>query len=189
MIRGEAEDLLERVASGDRAALLALYDHASGVLMAVAMRVTGARPEAEEVVQDAFVRAWREASSFDRSRGSALAWLITLTRNRAIDTLRSRKRRAIHEDQASEADPPEAPPSPELALVEARRAAAVRVALDTLRPEHRVVLDLAYFSGLSHSEIADRLGQPLGTVKTRILQAVRQLREHLGERSPDDRAD
>ena len=175
MNRGEPEDLLERVANGDRAALLALYD--------VALRVTGSRSEAEEVVQDAFMRTWREAASFDRTRGSALAWLVTLTRNRSIDVVRSRKRRTLHEDEAADAEPPEAPPSPELTVSAAERAAAVRQALDTLRPEQRSVLDLAYFSGLSHSEIAARLGQPLGTVKTRILQAVRHLREHLDRHS------
>lgn len=184
MTRGEPEDLLERVATGDRAALLALYDGVSGTLMVVALRVTGSRPEAEEVVQDAFLRAWREAASFDRSRGSALAWLVTLTRNRAIDLVRSRKRRLTHEDEAAEAEPREPSPTPELALADARRAAEVRAALDTLRPEQRAVLDLAYFGGLSHSEIAERLNQPLGTVKTRILQAVRHLREHLGRHAP-----
>lgn len=184
MTRGEAEDLLERVAAGDRGALLALYDRVAGTLLVVALRVTGNRPEAEEVVQDAFMRAWREAGSFDRTRGSALAWLITLTRNRSIDLVRSRRRRALHEDEAADAEPREASPTPELALVDAERAAAVRLALETLRPEQRAVLDLAYFAGLSHSEIAEKLGQPLGTVKTRILQAVRHLREHLGAHAP-----
>lgn len=184
MIRGEAEDLLERVAGGDRAALVILYDRVSGTLMAVALRVTSARSEAEEVVQDAFMRAWREASSFDRDRGSALAWLVTLTRNRAIDVVRSRRRRALHEAESADAEQRDAHPGPELALVDAERAAAVRAALETLRPEQRAVLDLAYFGGLSHSEIAAHLGQPLGTVKTRILQAVRHLREHLGRHSP-----
>jgi RNA polymerase sigma-70 factor, ECF subfamily len=180
---GEPEDLLERVAHGDRAALLELYDRVSANLMAVALRVTGSRSEAEEVVQDAFMRTWRDAGAFDRTRGSALAWLVTLTRNRSIDVVRSRKRRIIHEDKASDAEPPEAPPSPEFSFRAAQRAAAVREALDTLRPEQRSVLDLAYFSGLSHSEIAARLGQPLGTVKTRLLQAVRHLREYLDRHS------
>lgn len=187
MIRGEAEDLLERVARGERAALVSLYDHVSGTLMVVALRVTGTRSEAEEVVQDAFMRAWREAPSFDRTRGSALAWLVTLTRNRSIDVVRSRRRRALHEDESAAAEPPETPPGPELALVDTQRAAAVREALATLRPAQRAVLDLAYFSGLSHSEIAERLGQPLGTVKTRILQAVRHLRERLGPHAPTGR--
>ncbi len=189
MTRGEPEDLLERVAAGDRAALVVLYDGVSGTLMAVALRVTGSRAEAEEVVQDAFMRAWREAGSFDRGRGSALAWLVTLTRNRAIDVVRSRKRRATHEDESAETESREPTVTPEGAVADAERAAAVRLALETLRPEQRAVLDLAYFSGLSHSEIAERLDQPLGTVKTRILQAVRHLREHLGRHAPPPGSD
>jgi len=188
MTRGEQEDLLERVAAGDRAALVRLYDGVGGTLMAVAVRVTGTRPDAEEVVQDTFVRAWREAGSFDRARGSALAWLVTLTRNRAIDVVRARRRRALYEDGAADATPSEAAPGPEGAHADAERAAAVQVALGTLRPEQRAVLELAYFSGLSHSEIAARLAQPLGTVKTRILQGVRHLREHLGSHAPTRRS-
>jgi RNA polymerase sigma-70 factor, ECF subfamily len=184
MTPGEPEDLLERMAAGDRAALLCLYDRVAHALMAVALRVTGSRAEAEEVVQDALMRAWREAASFDRARGSAMAWLITLTRNRSIDVLRSQRRRARHEHEAAGAERREVPPSPEIAVIEARRADAVRSALDQLRPEQRAVLELAYFGGLSHSEIAERLAQPLGTVKTRILQSVRLLREHLAAHSP-----
>ena len=184
MTRGEPEDLLERVAAGDHAALIVLYDGVSTTLMAVALRVTGSCAEAEEVVQDAFMRTWREASSFDRGRGSALAWLVTLTRNRAIDVVRSRKRRATHEHESAEAEPREPTVTPEGAVANAERAAAVRLAMETLRPEQRAVLDLAYFSGLSHSEIAERLDQPLGTVKTRILQAVRHLRERLDRHAP-----
>ncbi|MFO0649187.1 MAG: sigma-70 family RNA polymerase sigma factor [Polyangiales bacterium] len=186
--RGEAEDLLERAARGDRDAVMSLYDRFAPVLLAVAMRIAGGRAEAEDIVQEVFARAWREAATFDRARGSAVAWLVTLTRNRAIDAVRSRKRRARHEDDQTREEPAVAPPSstPELAVVDAERAAAVRVALESLRPEQRQVLELAYFSGLSHSEIAERLGQPLGTVKTRIAQAVKRLRDELSRFSPGD---
>ncbi len=182
------EATLERVARGDRDALVVLYDRYGPLLLGVAMRVVGNRSEGEDVVQDAFTRAWREASSFDRARGSAVAWLITLTRNRAIDVVRQRRRRVVREDTAErEADIAvlgEAPASPEKMLVEAERSAAVRLALETLRDEQRRVLELAYFSGLSHSEIAERLGQPLGTVKTRIAQSVKRLREELARFGP-----
>lgn len=186
--RGEAEDLLERAARGDRDAVMSLYDRFAPVLLAVAMRIAGGRAEAEDIVQEVFARAWREAATFDRARGSAVAWLVTLTRNRAIDAVRSRKRRTRHEDDQTREEPAVAPPSstPELAVVDAERAAAVRVALESLRPEQRQVLELAYFSGLSHSEIAERLGQPLGTVKTRIAQAVKRLRDELSRFSPGD---
>lgn len=183
---GDAEDLLERVAKGDRAAVMALYDRFAPTLMAVALRVTGAHSEAEDVVQDAFARAWREAATFDRARGSAAAWLVTLARNRAIDAVRARKRRRGHEDDLVRDEPvaTTAPATPEGSVVDAERAVAVRAALDTLRPEQRAVLELAYFSGLSHSEIAERLDQPLGTVKTRIAQAVKRLRDELARFSP-----
>jgi RNA polymerase sigma-70 factor, ECF subfamily len=182
----DAEDLLERAARGDREAVMALYDRLAPMLLAVAMRIMSGRAEAEDVVQEVFARAWREAASFDRARGSAAAWLVTLTRNRAIDAVRARKRRTRHEDDQTREDPLVVEPSttPELAVVDAERAAAVRLALESLRPEQRVVLELAYFSGLSHSEIAERLDQPLGTVKTRIAQAVKRLREELARFSP-----
>ncbi len=189
--KAEAEDLIERAARGDRDAVMSLYDRFAPVLMAVAMRITGGRAEAEDIVQEVFARAWREAATFDRARGSAVAWLVTLTRNRSIDAVRSRKRRTRHEDDQTREEPvvAAAPATPELAVADAERAAAVRVALESLRPEQRQVLELAYFSGLSHSEIAERLGQPLGTVKTRIAQAVKRLRDELSRFSPGDRGE
>lgn len=182
----DAEDLLDGVAGGDRGAVMALYDRFAPALMAVALRVTGSRAEAEDVLQDVFARVWREAVTFDRARGTAAAWLVTLARNRAIDTVRARKRRRGHEDDLGRDEPVtlDAPASPEASVVDAERSVAVRAALDTLRPEQRAVLELAYFGGLSHSEIAARLGQPLGTVKTRIAQAVKRLRDELARFSP-----
>lgn len=188
------EALLERAAQSDRGAMLELYDRVGPVLRAVALRVTSDRAEAEDVVQDALLRAWREATHFDRARGSAMTWLVTLTRNRAIDAVRARRRR---DDRAGEGallaeaglfevgTQPES--TPEEATIGAERAVAVRAALGSLTRDQRAVLDLAYFHGMSHSEIAAALSQPLGTVKTRILQAVRKLREQLathGDRAP-----
>lgn len=182
----DAEDLLDGVAGGDRGAVMALYDRFAPALMAVALRVTGSRAEAEDVLQDVFARVWREAATFDRARGTAAAWLVTLARNRAIDAVRARKRRRGHEDDLGRDEPVtlDAPASPEASVVDAELSVAVRAALDTLRPEQRAVLELAYFGGLSHSEIAARLGQPLGTVKTRIAQAVKRLRDELARFSP-----
>jgi RNA polymerase sigma-70 factor (ECF subfamily) len=188
--RGEADALLEQVARGDRDAVMHLYDRFAGAVMAVSLRVTGNRAEAEDIVQEVFARVWREAATFDRSRGSAAAWIVTLTRNRAIDVIRSRSRRARHEDDQSAEEPvvTEAIATPEVQVVDAQRAEAVRQALDSLRPEQRQVIELAYFGGLSHSEIAERLQQPLGTVKTRIAQSVKRLRDALGRFSGDDSA-
>jgi len=183
MMEDEPERLLERVAAGERAALMALYDRFGASLTAVALRVTGSRAEAEEVVQDAMVRAWREAQTFDRARGSAAAWLLTLTRNRAIDVIRARRRRTGYEEHSA-AESLDAPPSPEREVADAQRAEAVRRAMERLRPEQRSALELAYFSGLSHSEIAAQLQSPLGTVKTRIAQSVKLLREELARFAP-----
>ena len=175
-----AIEALERAGRGDRQALLSLYDRYAPILLAVATRVTGSPAEGEEVVQDAMVRAWLEAPSYDRTRGSPIAWLLTLTRNRAIDIVRARGRRTAYEMAATdEALRSEPSPTPESELGDAQRSHAVRRALASLSGEQRAVLDLAYFSGLSHSEIAERLQQPLGTVKTRIAQCIRRLRDEL----------
>lgn len=184
---GEADALLDRIGRGDREAVLALYDRFAGVVLSVATRITGNRSEAEDIVQDVFARVWREAPTFDRARGSAAAWIVTFARNRSIDVVRSRGRRSRHEDEQATEEPvvTEAAATPEAEVGDAQRASAVRRALDLLRPEQRQVVELAYFGGLSHSEIAERLGQPLGTVKTRIAQSVKRLREELGEFSPD----
>ncbi len=184
----DTEALVERVAQGDRSALVALFDRSGSLLLAVAARVTGSRAEAEDVVQESLLRVWHEAPRFDRARGSAATWLITLTRNRAIDRVRARRRRDHYEEAAEPESAP--PPSPESAVFEAHRAAAVRCALGALKPEVRAVLELSYFSGLSHSEISARTGQPLGTVKTRIAQGARALRDALAAFSdPGDLGD
>ena len=186
-VRGEqqAADALEQAARGNRDALMSLYDRYGAVLMAVALRITRSNAEAEEVLQDAMTRAWLEAPSFDRERGTVVAWLVTLTRNRAIDVVRSRGRRTLHETAATDAPLETSPATPENATSDAQRAQAVRTALAALTEEQRRTLDLAYFGGLSHSEIAQKLGQPLGTVKTRIAQAVRRLREELAQFDPN----
>lgn len=196
--RGDLDDragaLLERAAQGDRDAMLGLYDLLGPVLRAVALRVTSDPADAEDVLQDALVRAWSEAERFDRARGSAMTWLVTLTRNRAIDVVRARRRRNSRADEGAQLaavglfDTGTQPATdPEERASHTQRAAAVRAALAALSHEQRAVLDLAYFQGLSHSEIATALAQPLGTVKTRILLAVRKLRAHL--EAYDERAE
>jgi RNA polymerase sigma-70 factor (ECF subfamily) len=192
--RAEAEALIERVAQGDRTAMMALYDRFAGAVFAVALRIMGDRVTAEDITQEVFVRVWREAATFDRTRGSAVAWIVTLTRNRAIDLIRSRNRRVRHEDVQAREEPAVVEPAvtPEHMASEAQRSEAVRQALGVLRPEQRQVIELAYFGGLSHSEIAERLQQPLGTVKTRIAQSVKHLRDVLaayseGKAFPPDR--
>lgn len=176
----EPERLIEAAGRGESAALVALYDRFAPAMLGLAMRIIRSRSDAEDIVQDAFVRAWREAPSFDRSRGSAATWLATLTRNRAIDVLRARGRKRKYDASLvveSEAHGPSE--SPEAQVAQSQRAIAVRAAIAQLSPEQRQALELAYFGGLSHSEIAEVLGQPLGTVKTRLLSAAKKLREAL----------
>ncbi len=186
----ESERLIELAAQGDSEALVILYDRFGSLLFALARRIVGHRTEAEDVIQEVFVRAWREAPSFDRRKGSAAAWLATLTRNRAVDIVRSRKRRARHDDMRSaemDAITPEVC-TPEIGAVTAERTRAVRAALQLLAPEQRAALELAYLGGLSHSEIAEALNQPLGTIKTRLLAAARKLRDVLAAHDESARA-
>jgi RNA polymerase sigma-70 factor (ECF subfamily) len=180
--QAEPEQLIESAGRGDHSALLALYDRFGSTLFALALRIVRTHADAEDVVQDAFVRAWREAPSFDRTRGSAGTWLATLTRNRAIDLLRAKGRKARREDAHKIeilVDESLRPDSPESNAARGQRAAAVRAAIETLSTEQREALELAYFGGLSHSEIAEQLGLPLGTVKTRLLTAAKKLRAAL----------
>lgn len=176
----EPELLIERAAQGDSAALVVLYDRFGSLLFALALRIVGHRTEAEDVIQEVFVRAWREAPSFDRKKGSAAAWLSTLTRNRAIDLVRARKRRATHDElRSAENETHIETRSPEVEASVSERTRAVQAAIQLLTPEQKNALELAYFGGLSHSEIAEALNQPLGTIKTRLLAAARKLREVL----------
>jgi RNA polymerase sigma-70 factor (ECF subfamily) len=186
----EAERLIEAAGRGDSAALIALYDRFAPTMLGLALRIVRSRSEAEDIVQDAFVRAWREAPSFDRARGSAATWLATLTRNRAIDLLRAKGRKLKHDaalsveaERAGSSDE-----SPEAHVARGQRARAVREAIAKLSSDQRQALELAYFGGLSHSEIAEVLEQPLGTVKTRLLTAAKKLREALAAHGePDER--
>lgn len=184
---GAARDrqLLERAASGDDRALGALYDRYSAPLFGVAQRIAGERADAEEIVLETFAQAWRDAGRFQADRGSVIAWLTMICRSRALDLVRARGRRARLADSAAAADPDQAPamggglPSPADLVTQDERAKRVAEALATLSPPQRQAVELAYYEGLSHSEIADRLQEPLGTVKTRVRLAMQKLRDAL----------
>jgi RNA polymerase sigma-70 factor (ECF subfamily) len=166
--REQDRALLDRVAQGDMAALRILYDEHSGRAMAIAMRVLRNEPEAEDVVQETFLEVWRRAAQFDEQRGGVPAWVVTIARSRAIDRLRSTgtTSRAIEAASGSLVPPPETLPSE---MVEQRRdEVRVAAALEQLPPEQRQAITLAYFEGLSQSEIAAKTGSPLGTVKMRV---------------------
>jgi RNA polymerase sigma-70 factor (ECF subfamily) len=179
------QSLLERVARGDDSALERLYDNYSAALYAVAYRISGERTDAEEIVLDSFAQAWRDAPRFQASRGSAIAWLTMICRSRALDLVRARGRRARVVTNAAAADPDGFPgmgtaePRTDRDVERLERRKVVAEALMALTPPQREAVQLAYYEGLSHSEIAERLGEPLGTVKTRVRLAMQRLRDSL----------
>lgn len=182
-IRAREKDLaalIGRIAQGDELALGALYDQTSSLVYSLALRILKDQPAAEEVTIEVYTQVHRQATNYDPGRGTPSAWLLTLARSRAIDRLRAESQRRAREDnlETIEAIPAlTASPEEHSATAELRRA--VQAALLALAPEQRQVIEIAYYSGLSHSEIAAKLGQPLGTVKTRIRTGMMALRELL----------
>jgi len=183
--------LVTAMAAGDERAAATLYDRHSGIMFALALRIVTVRADAEEVVLEAFMQAWRGAATYDVSRGSVRGWLAMMARTRALDLVRSRGREAKAVERASQlhADEPVAMSvvqiHPEDELEGTVRASAVASALDVLAPPQRKAIELAFFEGLSHSEIAARLAEPLGTVKTRIRLGMAKLRDALRNLAPE----
>jgi RNA polymerase sigma-70 factor, ECF subfamily len=178
-------DLIARAAGADERAMAELYDRYGQMLYAVAYRIVGQRADAEEVVLDAFAQAWRDATRFETSRGSVAGWLTTIARSRALDLVRARTRRERITASAAAERPDTSPgmggwradPSSGVDLAERRRR--VQLALEALSPPQRRAIELAYFEGLSQSEIAALLHEPLGTIKTRVRLGMQKLRESL----------
>ncbi|HWE31021.1 MAG TPA: sigma-70 family RNA polymerase sigma factor [Polyangia bacterium] len=174
--RDEEAELVAAVARGEREPLRHLYDRLAGHALAVAVRVLGSRPEAEEVVQDVFVDVWTRAALFDATRGTARTWVLSMTRNRSIDRVRSRGAAArLVDGVRGEAAVAPAGTTPLESAVSRETREQIQSALDVLSAGQRQVLELGYFEGLSQSEIAERLGQPLGTVKSRVRAALEKL--------------
>lgn len=167
------------MASGDQQAMAQLYDQTSALVFGLALRIVGEPSAAEDVVLEVYTQAWRQAGEFDSARGRPTAWLLNMARSRAIDVRRRRGRdRATEPLEAAGQVCCEAP-GPEALTAAAERHRFVHRALAQLSAEIHEVIHLAYFGGLSHSDIARRLGQPLGTVKTRIRTGMMQLRAAL----------
>ena len=166
--------LVTAIRSGDQGAMAALYDRFSSIVYAVALRVLQETTAAEDVLQDIFMQLWRNPAAFDSSRGNMAAWLAVIARNRAIDALRRRRPQdeiedvvvAVETDLASETD-------------RSRAMEKVRGALQAMPSSQRSALEMAYFEGLTHTEIAEKTGEPLGTVKTRIRTGLISLRKVL----------
>ena len=179
--------LLQRVATRDEAALAAVYDRHSRLVYSVIIRILGSPSDAEEVLQETFVRVWSRADTYDALLGSPAAWLTRIARNRAIDRLRARRVRgnvaiepAAHAaDDARRSGEPVTRDTPETLLEGRATAGAVRTALATLTPAQRALIEAAFFEGYTHSELATRFGVPLGTVKTRIRTGLAAMRDRL----------
>jgi RNA polymerase sigma-70 factor (ECF subfamily) len=169
---------LERMTRGEPDALAELYDRHARTMYSLAVRIVRDQSDAEDIVQEVFSQAWRQAGKYDAARGNVAAWLVTLTRSRAIDRLRGRRARPF--DAAGEGQAlltlPDGGPAPDLAAASAEEVGQVRSALQSLPLVERTALELAYFEGLTHTEVAARLEMPLGTVKTRIRQGLLRLR-------------
>ena len=176
-------DLIGRAAEGDARALEVLYDRYSRVVFSFALRIVGDRELAEEILQEVFFRAWQQGAAFRASRGTFVTWLLSITHNLAIDEVRKRRRRP----QKADSEEPEtilaamadtgADVEDEVWLGALRET--ITGALDRLPAPQREALELAYYQGLTQREIADHLGEPLGTIKTRMRLGLQKLREAL----------
>ena len=174
-------ELIQRIANGDQAAFAALYDRLSPILYSMALRMMNDASEAEDVLQDGFVYIWQRANTFDSSRGSPISWAITIVRHKAIDRLRVRLRGERLRERAG-ACPELASDKDDQSALEPflrERRAQVKSALTQLPGEQREALQLAFFSGLTHQQIAAKIATPLGTVKARIRRGLLQLRQLL----------
>ena len=181
--------LMDRLKGGDIAAFEALYDRYCRLVYSVALRTLRDLPAAEDVVQEVFFRLWERGRQFDGSRGPFVPWLIGVARNRAIDECRRQRRRlrfespgVTEEDFSAQTTTPD----PSLAGELAEDRAAVQAALSTLPVEQRLAIELAYFQGMTQQEIANTLGHPLGTVKTRMRMGLRKVRSALEPPEGDD---
>lgn len=172
-------ELLRAVARGDESALAQVYDRYRLILFGLIVRILHSREEAEDVLQEVFLQVWRRANDFDEARGRAFTWLVTVARSRALDRLRSLGARA----RLAEAAPPiEYIGDAAADVFQSEQAEVIRRALAQIPVDQRQALFLGYFEGLTQSEIAARLGAPLGTVKTRMRTGMTKLRELLQER-------
>ena len=178
VLEQEWATLVQSIAAGDQLALHTLYEMAHRVVFTLIMRITANRETAEELTVDVFHDVWRRASSYDAANGTVLGWIMNQARSRAIDRLRfeSRKKRTHAEDPQP---PAEMAADPRDVLELREQGAALRAALAALTPDERQAIETTFFAGLTHGEAAERLNQPLGTIKTRIRSGLHKLRQAL----------
>lgn len=175
-------ELIGRMSNGDQSALAEFYDQSNRLVFGMVMRVVNDRSAAEEITLDAFHQVWRQARNFDSDRGRPSSWLITIARNRAIDRLRATKWDRQEQTPLEDVTPfLAADGTPEQSAYLNEQQKLVRYALAQLKPDQRQLIEIAFFNGLTHQEISDRLNLPLGTIKTRIRAGMLKLRELLTE--------
>lgn len=181
MPESDIEGLLRGTAAGDRRSFAELYDETSRYVFGILLRMLADREQAEEVAQEVYLQAWRTAGSFDEQRGSGWTWLAMMTRSRALDRIRADRSyvRALDRLEIEPVPDPNPGLEPDRDAILGDRRERARAALAGLPEEQAQALRLAFFAGLSHREIAERTGIPLGTVKTRIRTALTKLREAL----------
>ena len=179
--------LIQRVAAGDRDALGELYDSTVAKLFAITHLILRNTADAEEVVCDVYTQVWQTASQYRGERGAVLAWLLMICRSRALDRMRRNRvrLRSAAIEQSADEDEPSPQPGPEELLDIIQHGTAIHRALEALSPVRRQLVSLAFFKGLSHVEISDECGLPVGTVKSHIRRALTTLREQLSEGGAD----
>jgi RNA polymerase sigma-70 factor, ECF subfamily len=180
LAEGDVE-LVERLQRRDPQALAELYDRYGRLAYSLIVRVVRDGALAEDLVQETFLRVWNRAQGFDAQRGALGPWLLAVARNRAIDYLRSASGRERNALELEEVDHPSLYTDMERDILASDKARMIRAALEKLAPKQREVIELAYFEGLTQTEMAERMGQPLGTVKTWVRTALKNLREEFGE--------
>ena len=173
-------DLVRRLQQRDPRALGELYDRYGRLAFSLILRIVRDAGIAEDLVQETFLRVWNRVGGFDADKGAIGPWLLAVARNRAIDYLRSASGRERNALEFEETDHPSLYRDMESEILQSDRARRVKAALQKLSPQHRQVIELAYFEGLSQTEMAERMGQPLGTVKTWVRTALKMLRDDLG---------
>ena len=176
MMQAADEQLLVLVGTGDSSAFGMLYDRYAGRVMALLLHLLRDHRDADDVLQETFWQVWRTAASYDAGRANPVAWMLLIARSRALDALRRRGRKPMHELQTE----PSSPRDPVTHLETLELGDRVRDALARLSDDQRQAIQLSYYGGLSHQEIADKLSIPLGTAKTRIRQGMLKLRDLLG---------
>ena len=177
-------ELIERLQRRDPQALAELYDRYGKLVYSVILRIVRDAAIAEDLVQETFLRVWNRVHGFDAGKGSIGPWLLAVARNRSIDYLRSASGRERNATEFEETDHPALYTEMEHDILTTDAARQVKAAMQKLSPNQRQVIELAYFEGLSQTEMAERMGQPLGTVKTWVRSAPKNLRDQLGALAP-----